>query len=209
MGIQPNQVIVWIETYANTLAENKSYLTDLDSAIGDGDHGVNMDRGFQAVSGKLTSTSEQDIGAIFKTTAMTLISTVGGASGPLYGTFFLQMGTTTNGKLELTMDDWISAVEAGIEGVIRRGKTNPGDKTMVDSMLPALEALKAASQAGQTLTIALEDAARAAQSGMHDTIPLIAKKGRASYLGERSVGHQDPGATSTYLLFKTAAETLA
>jgi dihydroxyacetone kinase-like protein len=209
MNIPRDKIIVWIEAYAAVLAENKSYLTDLDSAIGDGDHGVNMDRGFQAVHDKLASTAEQDIGAIFKNVAMTLISTVGGASGPLYGTFFLQMGMVTGGKYELTLDDWISAVESGIDGVIRRGKANPGDKTMVDSLLPALEALKKASGGGKCLADALAESAKAAQGGMKDTIPLVAKKGRASYLGERSAGHQDPGATSSYLLFKTAAEALS
>ena len=208
MCIQRDQIVAWMAAYTAVLAENKSYLTDLDSAIGDGDHGVNMDRGFQAVTEKLTNSAEQEIGAIFKVVAMTLISTVGGASGPLYGTLFLQMGMATNGKTELTLDEWASAVEAGIEGVIRRGKANPGDKTMVDSLLPALEALKTAEKEEKSLAETLRVSATAAERGMRATIPLIAKKGRASYLGERSAGHQDPGATSTYLLFKTAAQTL-
>ena len=208
MNITRDKIIAWIEAFAAVLSENKVYLTDLDSPIGDADHGINMDRGFQAVLTKLPSVSNQDIGAIFKTVGMTLVSTVGGASGPLYGTYFLQMGMVTNGKLELTLEDWISAVESGVNGVIRRGKANPGDKTMIDSLLPGLEALKAATNDGTNLAEALEKATVAAEQGMKDTIPLVAKKGRASYLGERSAGHQDPGATSSYFLFKTAANVL-
>jgi dihydroxyacetone kinase-like protein len=208
MNITRDKIIAWIEAFAAVLSENKVYLTDLDSPIGDADHGINMDRGFQSVLNKLPSVSNQDIGAIFKTVGMTLVSTVGGASGPLYGTYFIQMGMVTNGKLELTLEDWISAVESGLNGVIRRGKANPGDKTMIDSLLPGLEALKAAANDGANLAEALEKSTVAAEQGMKDTIPLIAKKGRASYLGERSAGHQDPGATSSYFLFKTAAEVL-
>ena len=208
MNITRDKIIAWIEAFATILSENKVYLTELDSPIGDADHGINMDRGFQAVLNKLPSVSNQDIGAIFKTVGMTLVSTVGGASGPLYGTYFIQLGMVTNGKLELTLEDWISAVESGLNGVIRRGKANPGDKTMIDSLLPGLEALKAAANDGASLAEALEKSTVAAEQGMKDTIPLVAKKGRASYLGERSAGHQDPGATSSYFLFKTAAEVL-
>jgi phosphoenolpyruvate---glycerone phosphotransferase subunit DhaL len=208
MNITRDKIIAWIEAFAAVLSENKAYLTELDSPIGDADHGINMDRGFQAVLNKLPSVSNQDIGAIFKMVGMTLVSTVGGASGPLYGTYFIQLGMVTNGKLELTLEDWISAVESGLNGVIRRGKANPGDKTMIDSLLPGLEALKAAANDGASLAEALEKSTVAAEQGMKDTIPLVAKKGRASYLGERSAGHQDPGATSSYFLFKTAAEVL-
>ena len=208
MNITRDKIIAWIEAFAAVLSENKAYLTELDSPIGDADHGINMDRGFQAVLNKLPSVSNQDIGAIFKMVGMTLVSTVGGASGPLYGTYFIQLGMVTNGKLELTLEDWISAVESGLNGVIRRGKANPGDKTMIDSLLPGLEALKAAANDGANLAEALEKSAAAVEQGMKDTIPLVAKKGRASYLGERSAGHQDPGATSSYFLFKTAAEVL-
>ena len=209
MNITRGKIIAWIEAFAAVLAENKAYLTELDSSIGDADHGINMDRGFQSVLNKLPSISNQDIGAIFKTVGMTLVSTVGGASGPLYGTYFIQMGMVTDGKLELTLEDWISAVESGLNGVIRRGKANPGDKTMIDSLLPGLDALKAAANNSASLAEALEKSTAAAEQGMKDTIPLVAKKGRASYLGERSAGHQDPGATSSYLLFKTAAEVLS
>ncbi|HLF29328.1 MAG TPA: dihydroxyacetone kinase subunit DhaL [Anaerolineae bacterium] len=209
MGISRDAVLDWIKTYAAAINANKDYLTQLDSDIGDGDHGANMDRGFQAVLTKLPGVADKDIGAILKTVGMTLVSTVGGAGGPLYGTLFMQMGTATAGKLELTLPDLLAAVQAGVDGVIMRGKANLGDKTMVDALAPALDALKAAQADGKSLGEALDQSAVAAEQGMRDTIPLVARKGRASYLGERSAGHQDPGATSSHLLLKTAAETLA
>jgi dihydroxyacetone kinase-like protein len=195
--------------YAGVIAENKEYLTRLDSAIGDADHGINMDRGFQAVLAKLPAISDQDIGAILKAVGMALVSTVGGASGPLYGTFFLQLGNTTAGKLELTPEEWATALEAGVNGVILRGKANLGDKTMIDCLVPALQALKAALADGAGFSDALLRSADAARQGMEATIPLVARKGRASYLGERSAGHQDPGATSSYLLLDTLAKAWA
>ena len=207
MTITRDALIEWIKACAGAVAANKDYLTRLDSAIGDADHGSNLDRGFQAVLQKLPAASNQDIGAICKLVGMTLVSTVGGASGPLYGTFFLQMGTAAAGKLELSLGDWASVLKAGVEGVMRLGKASPGDKTMVDSLLPGLEALKAASASGGSLSQALIQSEGAARQGMLDTIPLVARKGRASYLGERSAGHQDPGATSAHLLLKTAADT--
>jgi dihydroxyacetone kinase-like protein len=208
MNITRDKIIKWLEAFAAVLTENKEYLTELDSAIGDADHGINMDRGFQAVLNKLPTVSNQDIGSIFKAVGMTLVSTVGGASGPLYGTYFMQLGMVTDGKLELTLEDWIAAVESGLDGIIRRGKANPGDKTMIDSILPGLESLKKSAADGKSIPESLKVAMSAAEQGMKDTIPLVAKKGRASYLGERSAGHQDPGATSSYLMFKTAAEVL-
>jgi dihydroxyacetone kinase-like protein len=140
---------------------------------------------------------------------MTLVSTVGGAGGPLYGTLFLQMGTAAAGKSELSPSDWAAALEAGIAGVQARGKAEPGDKTMIDALLPGRDALKAALDGGATFADALRQSAAAAEQGMRDTIPLVARKGRASYLGERSAGHQDPGATSSHLLLEAAAETWA
>jgi dihydroxyacetone kinase-like protein len=202
-------VVDWIKAFADAVNSNKDYLTQLDSAIGDADHGVNMHRGFQAVLTKLPSVADKDIGTLLKTVGMTLVSTVGGAAGPLYGTFFIQLGSATAGKLELTMADWQAALEAGVNGVIMRGKANPGDKTMVDALTPALAALKAAAANAVPLPEALRQAAQAAEQGMLATTPLVARKGRASYLGERSAGHQDPGATSTHLLLKTAADTWA
>jgi dihydroxyacetone kinase-like protein len=207
LSISRDAVLDWVKAFAAAITEQKDYLTQLDSAIGDADHGVNMDRGFQAVLTKLPGVADKDIGTILKTVGMTLVSTVGGAGGPLYGTLFMQLGTTTAGKLELTLPDWASALEAGVNGVLMRGKANPGDKTMVDALTPALATLKQASADGTSLPEALRQSAQAAEQGMKDTIPLVARKGRASYLGERSAGHQDPGATSSYLLLKAAADS--
>ncbi len=208
MAVDRQQVVQWIQTYAAAIRENRDYLTQLDAAIGDADHGANMDRGFQAVLGKLPTVADKDIGAILKTVGMTLVSTVGGAGGPLYGTLFMQAGQAEAGKTEMTDQDVVALFEAALKGVIVRGKAELGDKTMVDTLTPAVNALKAAVDGGATLDDALKQALAAAEEGMKGTIPLVARKGRASYLGERSAGHQDPGATSSYLLVKTAAETL-
>jgi len=200
----------WIRAFAATAAANKVYLTELDSAIGDADHGINMNRGMQAVLGKIDGIGEtDDIGALLKTVGMTLVSTVGGASGPLYGTLFLRMGTAAAGKSELSADDWAAALAAGLAGVQTRGKAELGDKTMVDALTPAVDALQAALADGAAFDDALRRSAEAAEGGMKATIPLVARKGRASYLGERSAGHQDPGATSSWLLVLAAADTFA
>lgn len=209
MTISRDAVLDWIKAYAAAIATDKDVLTELDAKIGDGDHGANMHRGFQAVLAKLPGVADKDIGSIFKTVGMTLVSTVGGAGGPLYGTFFMQLGTATSGKMEMTLADWSAALQAGVDGVVMRGKANPGDKTMVDALLPAAAALKVAAANGAALPSALRMAEQAGREGMVATIPLVARKGRASYLGERSAGHQDPGATSSYLLLRTAAETWA
>jgi dihydroxyacetone kinase-like protein len=207
MPVPRDDVVAWIKAIAAMIAENNAYLTQLDSDIGDADHGANMDRGFKAVVNKLPDVNDKDIGTIFKTVGMTLISTVGGAGGPLYGTWFLQAGLKTAGKMELTLADWSEALDASLSGIVMRGKAEPGDKTMVDALTPAVSALKQAVQENQPLNVALELSAEAAKKGMEATIPLVARKGRASYLGERSAGHQDPGATSSYLILKVAAET--
>jgi dihydroxyacetone kinase-like protein len=209
MTITRDDVLAWLNAYAAALAENKDYLTQLDAAIGDADHGANMDRGFKAVVTKLPGVSGSDISAILKTVGMTLVSTVGGAGGPLYGTLFLQAGMATVGKNELTAPDVVAMFDAGLKGVVMRGKAVLGDKTMVDALTPAVERLRTVVDGSGDLGDALRQAAAAAEAGMIGTIPLVARKGRASYLGERSAGHQDPGATSSYLLFKTAAETWA
>ncbi|MGB9800494.1 MAG: dihydroxyacetone kinase subunit DhaL [Thermanaerothrix sp.] len=206
MVITRDKVLEWIKRYADLLAENRDYLTQLDAAIGDADHGANMDRGFKAVLNKMPELADKDIGTILKTVGMTLLATVGGAGGPLYGTFFLQAGMKTTGKMELTLEDWVNALEAGITGVKNRGKAELGDKTMIDALVPAWNALKQAADNGNDLSEALDRCARAAEEGMKATIPLVARKGRASYLGERSAGHQDPGATSSYLMLRAAAE---
>lgn len=207
MSIGHDDVVRWISAFAETIAENKEYLTALDAAIGDADHGINMNRGMQAVMAKLQAGDPEDIGALLKTVGMAMVSSVGGAGGPLYGTFFLQLGSEAIGKDELTGDDWVAMLAAAVEGVQGRGKAEPNDKTMVDALIPARDALAAAVAAGEPFADALRASAAAAEEGMKATIPLVARKGRASYLGERSAGHQDPGATSSWLLLKTAADT--
>lgn len=208
MSISRDDVLEWIKRYAEIVRDNRDYLIQLDAAIGDADHGANMDRGFRAVAGKLPELADKDIGTILKTVGMTLVSTVGGAGGPLYGTLFLQAGMKTAGKMELDLEDWTTALEAAVSGVVMRGKAELGDKTMVDALTPAVQALKEANS-GMPISQALQSSAEAAKEGMLATIPLVARKGRASYLGERSAGHQDPGATSSYLLLQTAADTWA
>ncbi|MDR2860525.1 MAG: dihydroxyacetone kinase subunit L [Elusimicrobiota bacterium] len=192
-----------------TYNEQKAYLSQLDSDIGDGDHGVNMARGFEAVTASLEKTPPEDIGTALKLISMALIKSVGGASGPLYGTFFLKASIVFAKKTEGGLDEWIDAVDKGIAGIQQLGKAQKGDKTMIDAWLPALDALKAAKSTGKSFADALKESAAAAEEGMKATIPLLAKKGRASYLGERSIGHQDPGATSTVLLLKAVSEKFA
>jgi dihydroxyacetone kinase-like protein len=203
------RVVAWIRGFADVVGENKAYLTELDSAIGDADHGINMDRGMRAVLAKLDGAPQGDVGGMLKTVGMTLVSTVGGAGGPLYGTLFMQMGAATAGKADLSPQGWAEALRMGIDGVVMRGKAELGDKTMVDALAPARDAFEAAVADGAAFDEALKRSAAAAEDGMKATIPLVARKGRASYLGERSAGHQDPGATSSYLLLRTAAETWA
>ena len=194
-----------IRAFAAVVAENKGFLTQLDSAIGDADHGINMNRGMNAVLGKLEG--QGDIGALFKTTGMTLVSTVGGAGGPLYGTLFLQLGVALAGKQAIESSDWAAALDAAVTGVQARGKAEPNDKTMIDALVPARDAFKAAIGDGASFADALHRAADAAEEGVKATVPLVARKGRASYLGKRSAGHQDPGATSSWLLMKAFADT--
>jgi phosphoenolpyruvate---glycerone phosphotransferase subunit DhaL len=221
VSVSYRQATDWVRAFAAAVAENKEYLTDLDSAIGDADHGINMNRGMQAVVGKLDDSAgpagspaqagagEADIGALLKMVGMTLVSTVGGAGGPLYGTLFLQMGTSAAGKPELSADDWLAALAAGVDGVQKRGKAERGDKTMLDALIPAVEALQGAISGGASFSDALAASTTAAETGMTATIPLVAHKGRASYLGERSADHQDPGATSSWLLVRAAADTFS
>ena len=204
MSITASAVRRWIADYAEVIAEHRQELVALDRAIGDADHGTNMDRGMQKALEKLEATEGDDIGALLKVVGMALVSSVGGAAGPLYGTLFLQMGAATAGRTELDLDGWTAALEAGVKGVQKRGKAEPGDKTMLDALLPAVAAL----ESGGELADALRRSAEAAAEGMRQTIPLEARKGRASYLGPRSVGHQDPGATSSHLLIESAASAL-
>jgi phosphoenolpyruvate---glycerone phosphotransferase subunit DhaL len=211
MTIKKSQIVAWLENTATVINENKEYLTQLDSDIGDADHGINMTRGFNKVMEKLPAVAETDIGNILKTTGMTLISSVGGASGPLYGTFYMRCGQAVAAKEELTGEDLYRMLQAGVDGILQRGRAQAGDKTMVDAWLPALTALEQGlGHEGDDglLPTAVFQTVAAAEQGMKDTIPLQAKKGRASYLGERSIGHQDPGATSTYLILNALYEAM-
>jgi dihydroxyacetone kinase-like protein len=209
MVISRDDAVKWIRASASVIFENRDYLIQLNSETGDADHGANMDRGFRAVIARMPEISHQDIGTIFKTVGMTLQSTIGGAAGPLYGTFFLQAGRKAAGKMELNLNDWYTALEAALDGVVMRGNAEPGDKTMVDALFPAVSALKQATEENIPLQQALIQSAEAAKLGMEQTTQLVARKGRASYLRERSAGHQDPGATSMFLILKAAADTWA
>ncbi|MFL7839764.1 MAG: dihydroxyacetone kinase subunit DhaL [Candidatus Promineifilaceae bacterium] len=208
MTVSKNQIVQWLEKTADVLGKNKEYLTELDAAIGDADHGINMDRGFRKVMEKLPSVADKDIGNILKTTGMTLISSVGGAAGPLYGTFYMRSGMAVAAKEELDNDDVLNMLQSGVDGIVQRGRAQIDDKTMFDAWAPALAALEASLGNGDDLVPALGNAVAAAEQGMKDTIPLQAKKGRASYLGERSIGHQDPGATSSYLILNALLEVI-
>ncbi len=209
MDLTPDVLTACLRRIATVLREQRQYLTDLDSPIGDADHGTNMDRGFTAVQAKLDGAAGQEPAAQLKLVAMTLISTVGGASGPLYGTAFLRAATALAGKPALTLDDCVAGMNAAVQGIRDRGKATTGEKTMLDALVPAQEALSAAATEGMSLQEAFARAATAAEAGAQATIPLLATKGRASYLGERSIGHQDPGATSSALMLRAVADTLA
>lgn len=200
--------VAWLRDFATTVAENEQHLTALDSAIGDADHGSNMVRGTAAVDDLLDG-EFADAATLLKKAGMTLVSTVGGASGPLYGTFFLRFAGTLTGNTDVSAAELGAALRAGVEGIVQRGKAELGDKTMYDAWSPALESYDAAVAGGSDIAAALSAAADAAVQGRDATKPLVAKKGRASYLGERSAGHIDPGAASTVLLLESAARTLS
>jgi dihydroxyacetone kinase-like protein len=208
MELTTEQVLAWIQRIAELMRQNRDYLTQLDAAIGDADHGANMDRGFQVAVQKLGNEPPNDIGAIFRTVGMALLSSVGGAAGPLYGTFFLELGKQLAGRTTVSAQEWATALRTAVATVAARGQAQVGDKTMIDALAPAIEELERALAEGVSLAAAMQRAAAAAAEGMRATIPLQARRGRASYLGERSVGHQDPGATSSALLLTAAAEIL-
>jgi dihydroxyacetone kinase-like protein len=201
-----DDVMRWLERTADVLHENRTYLTDLDSAIGDADHGINMDRGFSAVRDRFPTMATMDISTRLRTVGSTLVSTVGGAGGPLYGTAYLRAAGVVAGKQELSSADVVAMLEAFLGGIVARGKAQPGEKTMVDALTPALASARQALDEGATLAQITSRAAAAAEEGMKATIPMLATKGRASYLGERSIGHQDPGATSSWLILRSLAE---
>ena len=208
MTLDVDWAVRWVRGSAAVVSEHRAELIEIDRQIGDGDHGENMDRGFSATVAKLDGLAEPpaQIGDVLKLVATTLMSTVGGAAGPLYGTLFLQMGSAAAGKEELDLAGWTAALEAGVKGVQARGKAELEDKTMLDALVPARDAFATAVAGGASFDGALRASAEAAERGRDATIPLVARKGRASYLGERSAGHQDPGATSSALLLRTAAE---
>ena len=209
LSLDAGSARAWLERLAEALHEHAEELTRLDAAIGDADHGTNMDRGFRAVRERALGVAGADVAAIFKQAGMALIGTVGGAGGPLYGTLFLRMGQAATGKERLTVEEVGQLLKAGLEGVVQRGKAERGEKTMVDALGPAVDVFQAALAEGRDGAEALREAATAAERGAEATVTMVARKGRASYLGERSAGHKDPGATSSALLVRTLAETLA
>lgn len=208
MQITAPYMIRFIERLAATIKEERDYLTELDAAIGDADHGVNLDRGFSAVLTKLPTVADKSIGTILKLVGTTLVSTVGGASGPLYGTAFLRAGISIGERFEIGPVDLIAALEAALDGIQSRGKSTRGEKTMIDALGPGIDALKAAHTAGDDFLSVLHKGVDACKSGMLATVPMQATKGRASYLAERSIGHQDPGATSAFLMLKALVDVM-
>lgn len=205
-SLDTKQMAAIVEGMAKKIEAEKEYLTELDNEIGDGDHGINLARGFEAVEKKLPSLAGGDIGTLLKGVGMQLVSTVGGASGPLYGTAFMKAGMACKGLTEIDGPAFVKAMEAAVDGIKMRGKATEGEKTMLDALCPALKVLQDDVTAGKSLKEALQDAAQAAEKGVEYTKTIIATKGRASYLGERSLGHQDPGATSSLYLLQVLAE---
>jgi phosphoenolpyruvate---glycerone phosphotransferase subunit DhaL len=206
MAVSRQDVLRWLSVLQEVFAENRQQLTDLDAAVGDGDFGISLDRGFTAVQAELSANPPADIRSVFQHVAGILIRTMGGTAGPLLGTFFLRAGAASADKAELAPADVVALFQAGVEGLQQRGKAALGDKTMLDALLPAVDAMRGALEAGSGLADILERGAAAAEAGMRATKTMQARKGRASYLGDRSVGHQDPGATAAHLLLKAAAE---
>jgi dihydroxyacetone kinase-like protein len=206
--ISVQALATWIREFATQVTANRALLTQLDAAIGDADHGSNMDRGMAAAVGALDTLPPSSPAVLLKRVGMTLVSTVGGASGPLYGSFFLQMAAASGDEDCLDAATFAGALRSGLDGVVARGKAEAGDKTMFDALSPAVDALDASLSAGADLDVALHAAASAAAAGRDATVAMLARKGRASYLGTRSVGHQDPGATSIVLLIDAAAAVL-
>jgi phosphoenolpyruvate---glycerone phosphotransferase subunit DhaL len=204
-----DQLTGWLRRLHELVIKNQIELTELDSAIGDADHGINMARGMNAVIDKLDGGQPARVNDLFKTVAMTLVMSVGGASGPLYGTFFLRFAGATGPAIELDAEALHTALRAGLTGVVERGKAKPGDKTMVDALSPALDAMEAVIKKGGDLVAAVTAGRDAAAAGRDATVPMVARKGRASYLGERSAGHMDPGAASMSMLFDALAAECA
>ncbi|MFD3158422.1 dihydroxyacetone kinase subunit DhaL [Haloimpatiens sp. FM7330] len=208
MALDSAKIIDILGKISKVMDENKLFLSELDGAIGDGDHGLNMDKGFKAVVDKLQSSTEKNIGNVLKTAGMALVSNVGGASGPLYGTAFMKAGMKVVGKEQINIDDFVVMLEEALNGIKMRGKSTLGEKTMIDAIEPALNAAKNAISESLNAVEVLEKAKDAAKDGVEHTKEIVATKGRASYLGERSIGHQDPGATSSYLVLNTIYEAV-
>lgn len=205
MSLNRNQIVDWLYRCGEVFTKESDFLTGLDRAIGDADHGLNMHRGFSKVVEKLPAIADKDIGFILKNTGMVLLSNVGGASGPLFGTFFLRAAQATQAHQSLTLVELQQMIREGAEGVISRGKAEPGDKTMCDVWLPVAESLEQAIAQNLSIPAALEAASQVAEQAVQSTITMQARKGRASYLGERSIGHQDPGATSVMFMVQMLA----
>lgn len=206
--VDQEKLIEIIRKIGEKIAVEKEFLTELDNVIGDGDHGINMARGFEEVEKKLPDMADKDIGAALKMVGMTLVSKVGGASGPLYGTAFMKAGAALEGKKEMDLQDFLQALQAAVDGVMMRGKSTTGEKTMLDAMEPARKAIQTMSDEGKSAAEAMSAGVKAAEEGVEYTKGIIATKGRASYLGERSIGHQDPGATSFTMMLAVMAEAL-
>ena len=205
MALTKQQVVDWLMRCGEVFTQQRDFLTRLDTEIGDSDHGLNMNRGFNKVVEKLPSVADKDIGFILKNTGMTLLSSVGGASGPLFGTFFIRAAQSTNAKQSLDLAELHQMMQEGVEGVVMRGKAEPGDKTMCDVWWPVVESLGQSAEQQLSVAEALQRASERAEQAVESTTTMQARKGRASYLGERSIGHQDPGATSVMLMMKTLA----
>ena len=205
MALTKQQVVDWLMRCGEVFTQQRDFLTRLDTEIGDSDHGLNMNRGFNKVVEKLPSVADKDIGFILKNTGMTLLSSVGGASGPLFGTFFIRAAQSANAKQSLDLAELHQMMQEGVEGVVMRGKAEPGDKTMCDAWWAVVESLGQSAQQQLSVAEALQRASERTEQAVESTITMQARKGRASYLGERSIGHQDPGATSVMLMMKTLA----
>ncbi|MBI6217686.1 dihydroxyacetone kinase subunit DhaL [Proteus sp. DFP240708] len=208
MALTHAQIILWLQQCALLFEQNSDYLTDLDREIGDADHGLNMNRGFRKVQEKLPEFAGQDIGTILKTTGMTLLSNIGGASGPLFGTFFIRAAKPTASLQNLELNQLVEMVTEGVEGIVSRGKAEPNDKTMCDVWWPVVESLKHANEQNLSIKEALSQAQVVAEKAAENTIAMQARKGRASYLGERSIGHKDPGSASVVLMIQALANSI-
>jgi dihydroxyacetone kinase-like protein len=207
--ITTHQMLQALETMCDTIEAQKEYLSELDGAIGDGDHGVNMAKCFREVKQKLARSSAADVGSLFKEVGMVVLNSVGGAMGALYGTFFLRLSQESTGKSQLNLNDLVVMFQTGEQGVLDIGKANPGDKTLIDTLSPAVRAIEAADKEGKPMASALADFERAAKQGMESTRDMLAKTGRASRLGERTIGHLDPGATSCYFILRSLASAVS